>query len=206
MPMQARPEAANAYIDLYWIPLGAGGWFVKRNGRVFEALVAWRERRPRQDLYHSALEVAVPDGRFTIEQTPVLDDQGAAGRGVVASGSVGTRWAGRFRIFRYEVRCWPQGRIPDAAEAVQSPRRLTTDEATARRLIALVPQVPTPVWGRDELGAGEMWNSNSIIAWLLTRAGLEIEDINLPPHGRAPGWFAGAAVARTNLRQPPART
>jgi len=24
-------------IDLYWLPLGAGGWFVRLNGRVYEA-------------------------------------------------------------------------------------------------------------------------------------------------------------------------
>ena len=32
----------------------------------------------------------------------------------------------------------------------------------ARRLLDLVATVPTPVWGRDELDAGEMWNSNSV--------------------------------------------
>jgi hypothetical protein len=189
---------SDAYIDLYWLPLGAGGWYVRRNGRVFETFAALRERRPRLDLYHSALEVRVPEGRFTIEQTPAGDDNGAADRGVVAGGSVGTAWAGRLRIFRYEVRCWPEGRIPDVAEAVESPRRLSTDDATARALIALVPQVPTPVWGRDELGAGEMWNSNSVTAWLLTRAGLPTDHIQRPRHGRAPGWSAGAAVARAN--------
>ena len=37
-------------IDLYWLPLGAGGWFVRLNGRVYEALMAARDRRPRADL------------------------------------------------------------------------------------------------------------------------------------------------------------
>ena len=75
-------------------------------------------------------------------------------RGVVAEGPVGSRWAGRFRIFRYEIRRWRDGRIPDVAEAVDSPRRLTDDEARARGVLELVPQVPTPVWGRDELDDG----------------------------------------------------
>ena len=78
--------------------------------------------------------------------------------------------ARRFRIFRYELRCWRGGVIPDADEAVESPRRLTSDPDVARRLLELVHDVPTATWGRDELGAGEMWNSNSLIAWLLARA------------------------------------
>ncbi|MGH3113714.1 MAG: hypothetical protein ACRDOP_09645 [Gaiellaceae bacterium] len=90
-------------VDLYWLPLGAGGRSVRLNGRVFEALAALLERRPPRDLYHSALEVRVPEGRFVIEMTPIPDGNGAE-RGVVAEGSVGARRAGRFRIFRYEVR------------------------------------------------------------------------------------------------------
>jgi hypothetical protein len=46
-----------------------------------------------------------------IEQAPVHDWSGAE-RGVVAEGPVGARWAGRFRIFRYEIRLWPGGHIP----------------------------------------------------------------------------------------------
>ena len=56
--------------------------------------------------------------------------------------------------------------------------------------------MPTPVWGRDELGAGEMWNSNSTISWLLARSGLDVESIPLPVGGRAPGWNAGIVIAR----------
>jgi len=194
MATPKQPDPRSAYVDLYWIPLGAGGRFVRRNGRVFEALVALKERRPRKDLYHSALEVVVPEGRFTVEQTPVPRRDDA--RGVVAGGAVGARWASRLRIFRYEVRCWRNGRIPDIAEAVESPRRVTTDAATARRLLQLTSKVPTPTWGRDELAAGEMWNSNSIISWLLATAGVDADHIELPRGGRAPGWHAGLAVAR----------
>jgi hypothetical protein len=63
-------------------------------------------------------------------------------------------------------------------------------------VLDLVPYVPTPVWGRDELGAGEMWNSNSFISWLLERCGLDVESIRLPAGGRAPGWNAGLVIAR----------
>jgi hypothetical protein len=59
-----------------------------------------------------------------------------------------------------------------------------------------VPAVPALVWGRDEVGAGEMWNSNSVVAWLLERAGIGTAHIVFPPGGRAPGWDAGVAVAR----------
>ncbi|MFN8132374.1 MAG: hypothetical protein U0R70_12575 [Solirubrobacteraceae bacterium] len=185
----------SAAIDLYWLPLGAGGHSVRLNGRVYEAIAAAAARRPRRDLYHSALMVLGPDGRYAIEMTPVRAGDGAD-RGVVAGGAVGSRAAGRFRLFRYEIRRWRGGAIPDLAEAVDSPRRLSTDGAVAERLLALVPDVPTPVWGRDELRAGEMWNSNSLVSWLLMRSGLDVDAIRPPPGGRAPGWDAGLAVAR----------
>jgi hypothetical protein len=183
-----------ASIDLLWLPLGAGGHSVRVNGRIFEALAAWLERRERCDLYHSALEVRVAEGRFVIEQAPIRPSDGAE-RGVVAEGAVGAGAAGRFKLFRYEVRRWRDGIIPDIAEAVESPQRLSDDPDCARRLLDLVPEVPTPVWGRDELGAGEMWNSNSTISWLIARSGLDVESIALPRGGRAPGWHAGIVVA-----------
>ena len=124
----ADPAETAAAVDLYWLPLGAGGHFVRLNGRVFEAAAARAERRPACDLYHSALEVRVAAGRFVIEQAPVRDARGEQ-RGVVAEGPVGIRWAGRFRIFRYEIRRWRDGRIPDVDEAVGSPRRLTNEAA-----------------------------------------------------------------------------
>ena len=137
----------------------------------------------------------LPEGSYVIEQAPVPDLQGAS-RGVVAEGPVGARWAARFRIFRYEVRVWQGGRIPDVAEAVDSPRLVTDDEPTARRLLDVVPRVPTLVWGRDELGAGEMWNSNAVIAWALTAAGIDAAAMEPPPGGRAPGWSAGLLAAK----------
>jgi hypothetical protein len=182
-------------VDLYWLPLGAGGHSVRLNGYVFEAIAARLERRAPCDLYHSALEVCVPEGRFVIEQAPVRDRYGLQ-RGVVAEGAVGTRRAGRFRIFRYEVRCWHDGVIPDSNEAVESPRRLTDDPRLAQRVLDVLPFVPTRVWGRDEIGAGEMWNSNSVTSWVITRAGLDTASVQPPVGGRAPGWHAGLMGAR----------
>jgi hypothetical protein len=181
-------------IDLYWLPLGAGGHSVRWNGRIFEWVAAGLDRRDRCDLYHSALEVRVPEARFVIEQAPVWSD--SAERGVVAEGAVGARALGRSKLFPYEIRLWRNGSIPDVAEAVDSPRRLSDDADCALMLLELVPRVPTPVWGRDELRAGEMWNSNSLIAWLIARSGLDVESIQPPAGGRAPGWHAGIVVAR----------
>jgi hypothetical protein len=188
-----------ATVDLYWLPLGAGGHFVRLNGRLYEALAARLQRRRAYDLYHSALQVELPEGTFVIEQAPVHDWSGKD-RGVVAEGAVGTLWARRFRIFRYEIRLWRGGHIPDVAEAVDSPRPLTNDEPRARRVLDVVRQVPTPVWGRDELATGEMWNSNSVIAWTLARSGIDTESIHPPAGGRAPGWQAGLVVARRRDR------
>lgn len=184
----------GAAVDLYWLPLGAGGHFVRLNGRIYEGVAARLQRRRVRDLYHSALQVAVPEGKYVIEQTPVHGSSGEE-RGLVARGAVGSRWAGRFRIFQYEIRLWRGGHIPDITEAVDSPRRLSNDEDRARRILDLVPQVPTPVWGRDELGAGEMWNSNAVIAWVIARSGIDTESIQPPSGGRAPGWQAGVVVA-----------
>ncbi len=119
---------------------------MRLNGRVFEAAVSLLERRCPLDLYHAALVIHVTEGRYTIESTPVPNGDAAA-RGAVTGGPVGSRWVGRFRLFRYEIRCWLDGVIPDLDEAVDSPQRLTEDEDLARRVLELVPQVPTPVWG-----------------------------------------------------------
>jgi hypothetical protein len=99
------------------------------------------------------------------------------------------------------VRRWRDGVIPDVDEAVDSPRRLTDDPDCARRLLDLVPSLPTPVWGRDELSTGEMWNSNSVISWLIASSGLNPESIRPPDGGRAPGWNAGLVVARRQEAQ-----
>lgn len=187
-------------IELFWLPLGAGGHFVRLNGRIFEAVASRLDGRALCDLYHSALEVRVPDGRYVIESAPIRPSDGAD-RGIIGEGPVGTSWAGRLRLFRYELRVWRGGHIPDIGEAVESPIRLSSSTADAQRLLSVAPLVPKPTWGRDELNAGEMWNSNSFIAWLITATGLDVDAVQPPTGGRAPGWNAGVAVAR---REPPA--
>ena len=188
-----RSEAA---VELYWLPLGAGGWLVRRNGQVYEAIKALLERRRPLALYHTALEVQLPEGRYVIENCWPIPDGDGGSRGVVVDGPVASHRLARWRVFRYEVRRWPGGVIADADEAVASPQRLSDDPRLARRLLDLVASLPNPVWGRDELGTGEMWNSNSVIAWLLARSGLPTDAIRPPTGGRARGWGGGLVAAR----------
>ena len=193
---QPNPKAS---IDLYWLPLGAGGHFVRLNGHIYEAIIARREHRLPLALYHSALEIRLRGERTSIETAWPIPDDNASLRGVVVEGPVFSHAAGRFRAFRYEVRCWRDGIIPDLRWAVGGPQRVSSDEAKARRVLELVASVPALVWGRDEMGAGDMWNSNSIVAWLLERAGLEAASIRIPDGGRAPGWTAGIVIAASPL-------
>ena len=187
--------ARTATVELFWIPLGAGGRSVRLNGRIFEAIAAAGQHRRPCDLYHAALVVELDGDRYTIELAP-SPNADEASRGVVATGAVGSRRAARWRLLRYEVRCWRGGSIPDLGEAVGGPRRVSGSPAVARRLLDLTATVPTPVWGRDELKTGEMWNSNSVTAWLIAAAGLPTHGLKPPPRGRAPGWHAGLEVAR----------
>src|SRR5438094_849167 len=112
-PAGMTSTPAPATVDLYWIPLGAGAHVVRLSGKIYEAIKAFSEHRRRYALYHSALEITVPEGRFVIESAPIPNLRPQE-RGVVAAGPVGTRWAGRFRLFRYEIRRWCGGTIPDA--------------------------------------------------------------------------------------------
>ncbi len=140
------------------------------------------------------------DERYVIEMTPIPDDDGTRRRGVVGEGAVGSKLAGRFRVFRYEIRRWPSGSIPDVKAAVGGPLRLSEDPAVASRILELVPSVPLLVWGRDERRAGEMWNSNSVVSWLLVRGEVDGASLRPPNAGRAPGWDAGVVVARRETR------
>lgn len=182
-------------VELVWLPLGAGGSCVRWNGRLYEAALARRQRRVARPLFHSALQVTVDGVCNVIEMAPVWNDRQHAWRGVVVAGPVGAAWLGRWSWFRYEVRSWPGGQIPDLDEAVDSPQLLSTDRGLARTVLELVPQTPPLVWGRDSLGCGDMWNSNSLVAWLLAASGHDVEALQPPRSGRAPGWLAGLVYA-----------
>lgn len=182
-------------VTLHWLPLGADGTVVRLSGFVWERLSAWREHRPPAPLFHSALEVRSAGITYAIEIGPAVNSL-PSGHGVVGSGPVGTAGADRFRAFRYELRCWPGGKIPDLAFEIGRPVSMSDSDEVAARLIALTEQVPMLIWGRDELRIGEMWNSNSVIAWLLAGAGIDVDGIGPPSGGGAPGWSAGVEACR----------
>lgn len=200
-PTTGASPAAPARVDLFWIPLGAGGRWVSWNGRMFERAAARAGHRSCLDLYHSALQVSLGPDCFTIEMTPAWGLP-QVDRGVTAEGPVGLRGLGRLKAFRYEVHCWRDGTLPDIAAAVGGPRLLSEDPDVARLLLDLVPRFPARTWGRDEQSTGDMWNSNSLTAWLLARAGTDMAQIHPPAGGRAPGWEAGLAVAGRASRTP----
>jgi hypothetical protein len=195
----ADERVTEGRVDLYWLPLGAGGRCVRANGRMYEGIVARLAGREPLALYHSALEVRLPEGRFVIEMAPVWNNPQPQ-RGVVGEGPVGLRGLGHSRLFRYEVRCWRDGHIPDVDEAVESPQRLSHDVARAQRVLELLPDFPRRTWGADEQHTGDMWNSNSLVSWLLARSGHDLTSVTPPSGGRAPGWSAGLVVAAREAR------
>ncbi len=201
MPDRSAERAITVdALALYWVPLGADTHVVRLSGRLYETIVATAQRRPRRALYRAAL-IAWRDGdEVTVEVAPVPDEHGRADRGVVAEGAVGDRRLGRWRVFRYEVRRWTGGVIPDLVHAVDSPVIITTDRELVTAALDRLAMVPTPVWGRDELRLGDMWNSNSVVAWTLASAGLDASALTPPAGGRAPGWHAGLDLAAQHAR------
>ena len=182
-------------VTLHWLPLGAGGTVVHLSGMIWERVQARRESRHPAPLFHSALEVRGSGPGVVIEIAPMVNSLPEE-HGVVGTGPVGSRWAGRFAAFTYELRCWEGGRIPDQRFEVGPPVRLSESFEVADRVIELTGKVPMLVWGRDELRFGEMWNSNSVIAWLLAGAGIDLDGVEPPSGGRAPGWSAGIEACR----------
>ncbi len=185
----------TSFVDLYWLPLGAdGNRLVAFSGRVYEAFAARFQHRVVCGLYHSALIVGDGSDSYVIEMGPAWGRH-EPDRGVVATGPVGLAVLGRSRLFRYEVRCWKNGILPDIAKAVSSPQRLSTSPILARRVMHLAARAPELTWGRDQLHAGDQWNSNSLVSWLLAASGHNLSRAVIPEYGRAPGWAAGLALA-----------
>ncbi|BCJ69278.1 hypothetical protein [Polymorphospora rubra] len=174
---------------LLWLPVGAGGQVVKRTSAWWERACSRIERRRPAPLFHAALELHLGGVPFVVEMTPAWGVP-AGDRGVVVTGPVGTRRLGRLRLFRYEVRCWARGVIPDREWAVGDPVVITQDTEIVARMARAVGSLPALTWGRTPPGAGAMWTSNSIVSWLLRHSGLPTR--HSPPNGgRAPGWAAG---------------
>ena len=182
-------------VVLWWLPVGAGGRVVRHTSRWWELVEAVRDHREPRPLFHAALEATADGHRFVIEMAPQWAAPKASDRGVVVTGPVGVRSLGRSRLFRYEVRCWREGLLPDRASAVGGPVTVAWDEDTARLLIRHTRDVPPLTWGRRVPPSTDMWNSNSLVSWLLRAAGVpDVTTLSPPDGGRAPGWGAGLAV------------
>ncbi len=187
---------------LWWLPVGAGGYVVRHTSRWWELVDAYRAHRAPQPLFHAALEVSSNGHRHIIEMAPQWAGPKGEDRGVVVTGPVGLRVLGRSSLFRYEVRCWRDGTLPDREWAVGGPVTVADDEATARSLLQHIREVPPLTWGRQVPPTRDMWNSNSLVSWLLRVSGVPLADLSPPMGGRAPGWAAGIALAATSAPSP----
>lgn len=185
----------DARVQLWWLPVGAGGHVVVHTSRWWELFRARLGKRAPQPLFHSALIVVLDGAEYVIEMSPAWGQCDPA-RGVVATGPVGLRLLGRSRLFRYEIRCWRNGILPDRAFAAGGPVEFRLAPGAAAALLRYTAAVPGHVWGRRVSGSRDMWNSNSLVSWLLEGAGIDAGRIRPPQGGSAPGWDAGIAVAR----------
>lgn len=194
--MSQQPSAASdasGFIDLYWIPVGAGTRFQKFSLSLYEGLLARISRRPTATLLHAALKLGIDGRRFTLEVTPSPAGPNSFHE---VTGPVGIRGADRLRLFRYQV-CLREGNtLPDEGWAVVPAVRLGTDDRLAADIAALTKSVPAYTWGRRRKGHPEMWTSDSCVSWLLSRAGLAAEALEVPAGCRAPGWSSGIVEAR----------
>ena len=181
-------------VELLWLPVGAEtSRFQQASLRLWETIEAARTRRPRMALVHSALRVRTADGiAYAIELTPAFQRSPVP---PVATGPVGMRILGRFELFRWALQCVPGGVFPDEQWATGEPFVRSTDCSTANAVLALAHEIPRYTWGRRRPGTGEMWTSDSVVSWLLLRAGIELDELGPPAGTRAPGWDAGIAVA-----------
>ena len=194
-PRQGQDRPPSGFADLWWIPVGAGGHFVVYASGLWERMCAMRNRRAARRLFHAALEIHVGDDHLLVEMAPAWGAHSGS-HGIVKTGPVGIRILGRSRLFRYEVRCREDGSLPDREYAPEAPTRMEFTLGSAEQVRECLLLVPGHVWGRDALGVGDMWNSNSLIAWLLVSAGCDVRGIHPPAGGEAPGWAAGIAAAK----------
>ena len=172
----------DAVARVTWAAVGAGGHVARRTSAWWERAVAACEGRTPQPLVHAVLEVVVDGVTTRVDMGPTWGRTDATRR-VVRTGPVGSHLLGRCPLFRYEVR------VVDGPGVPPGVLHVSADVAVPRDLLAHLVDVPAYTWGRDEAGVGEMWTSNSVVAWLLARAG--VRTLGPPAGYRAPGWDAG---------------
>ena len=135
----------DSFIDLYWIPVGAGTHLQALSLSLYEILAASVARRPRATLYHGALKLQLRGKSQTLELMPVPRHQANP---PLMTGPVGVRGADRLRRFRYQLYCADSDLFPDEKWAVGSPKRLTTNPATVESLLANALR-PQPYLGTE---------------------------------------------------------
>ncbi len=187
----------DSYVDLYWIPVGAGTRFQRASLVLYESVAAAISRRKRMALLHAGLKLKLDGVAYTLEVMP--SPPGPNVRNEV-TGPVGVRGADRLRLFRYQACLKEAESLPDEAWAVEPPLRLTADAAKVALIMELMREIPAYTWGRRRKGHTEMWTSDSAASWLLGRAGLDVEAIAIPSGSRAPGWRAGVEELRLTTR------
>ena len=90
---------------------------------------------------------------------------------------------------------WQDGIIPDVDWALGPPTQFPLSLLDTRALLARVELTPRLTWGSDPFGIGDMWNSNSLVSWLLETSGINAAELTPPADGSAPGWRSGIAAA-----------
>ena len=179
------------------MPVGAGTPRLQRASlRLWEAFEAARARRTRTVLYHSALKLHTEGRTRTLELMPAFIDSASP---PLLTGPVGAGLAGPPRPLPHQRVCTHRGGAPPRRWGGERAQGLAHDESVARAIIALAPAVPPYTWGRRVRGTSEMWTSDSVISWLLLRAGVDLAAMHIPAGGRAPGWEAGLEVASRGL-------
>jgi hypothetical protein len=143
----------------------------------------------------TALEVHLGGVRHVVESAPMWG-RPDPDRGVVVEGPVGLAWLGRWKPFRYEIRRWRDGVIPDAAEAVDSPKRISTDRDRARRTVGPRASRPAPGGGTNSVlvTCGTPARSSRGCSSAAVRTSVR--------SGGRPGWTAGVVAASEH--HPPA--
>lgn len=178
----------EAFLDLLWVPVGAGTRFQRASLVLYESVAAALSRRPRVALVHAGIKLGLDGKRYTFELMPAPPGPNHDSE---VTGPVGVRGADRLRLFRYRACLFEAEALPDEAWAIGEPIRLSDNAETVRRVIKLRREIPAYTWGRRRRGHSEMWTSDSAVSWLLGRAGIEVGAIVVPEGTRAPGWRAG---------------
>ena len=148
---------------------------MRLNGRIFEAVGRGLEQRDRVRPLPLRMVVRVPEGEFVIEQAPVGTERELAASSPKAP--VGSRWARADSDLPLRDPPLARWRDPGRRRGGRQPAAADRGFPLRAGRARSCANVPMPVWGRDELGTGEMWNSNSVVAWLIARSGLAVDAV-----------------------------